>query len=157
MISEIMDKNANTNNQITDVYKFPRAKNIKITFTKTNIAKKVTEIGLRMYSMSITPHQIQQDEFIPIKSCMKCYQIEEHNTSECPKLSEYKVCSECAGNDHTWRECNKGNKKCLNCEGEHRTLAMKCQKRRDAINGKRREKKENITYSNKKGHRSSAK
>ncbi len=71
MTSEIMDKNAFTNNQITDIMKFPRAKNIKITFTRTNIAKKATEMGLRTYCMSIRPDQIQQDTFIPIKSCMK--------------------------------------------------------------------------------------
>lgn len=58
MMAEIMDKNAHTNNQITDRTKFPRANNIKITFTRTNIAKKTTELGMIMYAMSISPSQI---------------------------------------------------------------------------------------------------
>lgn len=85
MMAEIMDKNAHTNNQITDITIFPRAKNIKITFTRTNIAKKATELGMRIYAMSISPYQIQQDKFITLQSCMRCYKIEEHYTSDCPE------------------------------------------------------------------------
>ncbi len=84
--------------------KFSRAKNIKITFTKTNINKKATEIGVRMISMSISPHQTQQDKFIEIKTCMLCYQIETHNTSECPKHKIYKIYSECAEEGNTLKD-----------------------------------------------------
>lgn len=150
IISETMDRNAFTNNQITDLVKISNNnnKNIKITFTKTNIAKRATETGLRMFSMSISPHQIEQDKYIEIKSCMRCYIIEDHNTSECPRPRDYKLCSECAEEGHIWRNCPNNYKKCINCHGEHRTLAMKCQKRKDVINQKRKDERENTTYSN---------
>lgn len=148
MIAEIMDKNAYTNNQITDLMKFPRAKNVKITFTKTSIAKKANEIGLRMFSMSIAPHQIQQDTYIEIKSCMRCYKLEDHISSECTRPAEYKICSECSEEGHTWRECTNTYKRCINCQGDHRTLAMRCQKRKDILNIKRKEGQQNTTYSN---------
>lgn len=127
--------------------KFPRAKNIKITFTKTNIAKKATEIGVRMSSMNISSHQIQQDTFIEIKSCTRYYQLEDHNSSECPKPNDYKICSECSEEGHTWKDCSNGYKKWINCKGDHKTLAMKCQQRRDIINFKRKEGQESTTYS----------
>lgn len=148
MIAEVMDKNAFTNNQITDLQRIQKPKIIKITFTKTNLAKKTTETGLRMFSMSIPPHQIEQDTYIEIKCCMKCYKMEDHFTSECPKPQGYKICSECAEEGHIWTECPNERKKCINCEGEHRTLAMKCLLRKEVIKQKRQTKKENPSYSN---------
>ena len=148
MIDEIMDKNAYTTTKITDLMKIPRTKMIKITFTKTDIARKATECGLRMFSMSLPPHQIVQDNYIELKSCMKCYKIEEHSTPDCPMPKEYRICSECAESGHTWKECTNPSKKCINCDGEHRTLAMKCPKRKEALKQKRRLAKERSTYSN---------
>lgn len=149
MISEIMDKNAYTNNQVTDLLKIPRTKMIKITFTRTSIAKKATETGLRMFSMSIPTHQIEQDTHVEVKSCMRCYKIEDHNTSECPKPQEFKICLECGEEGHIWRDCSSEIKKCINCKGEHRTLAMKCELRKEVIKQKRKERKEaTTTYSN---------
>lgn len=110
MLKEIMDKNLYTNNQITEVLKFPRSKIIKITFTKTTIAKRATESGLRMYSMSIHFHQMQQDKFFPIQTCMRCYKIEDHNPPECPKPTEYKICSECTMEGHRWKDCTNIHK-----------------------------------------------
>lgn len=66
MANESMNKNAFTNNKITDVMKFSKAKNNKVTFGRTNIARKATEIELKMYSISISPHEIQQDTFIAL-------------------------------------------------------------------------------------------
>lgn len=147
MQEEIMSKNAFTENQISDIFKIPRTKIIKITFNNTNIAKKVAENGLKMFSMSIPQHQIEQDPFINIKSCMKCYEIETHHTSECPRSPTYKICSECAEEGHTWKECASINKTCINCKGEHRTLAMKCPRRKEIIKLKRKESKEKPSYS----------
>lgn len=78
MITEIMDKNPFTSNQVQEITKPPRSKMLKITFNTTNTAKKASEQGLRLYSMSIPSYQIEQDKFIEIKTCFRCYKIEDH-------------------------------------------------------------------------------
>lgn len=55
MCNELMDKNPFTSNQVHEIFKFPRAKIRSVTFTKTNVAKKAAEQGLKMFSMSIPP------------------------------------------------------------------------------------------------------
>ena len=51
------------------------------------------------------------------------------------------VCSECAGN-HSFKECTSRIKKCLNCHGPHRTMAMACPLKKEIIKRKRREEDE---------------
>lgn len=104
-----------------------------------------------MFAMSISTHQTEQDTHVEIKSCMKCYKIEDHNTSECPKPQDYKICLECSEEGHIWRDCPSEIKKCINFKGDHRTLAMKCEQRKEVIKQKRKErrkKQNNITKRN---------
>ncbi len=143
-----MEKNSFVEGQVCDVIKIPRTKILKITFSKTSIAKKATEIGLRMFSMSISPYQIKQDTHVNIKNCMRCYMVEDHFTSECPKPADYKICSECGELGHIWRECDSSIKKCINCKKDHRTLAMKCPIRKEITKTKRNEEQQSTTYSN---------
>lgn len=145
--TEIMEKNAFTNGQIQEITKPPRSKMLKITFTSTNIAKKAAEQGLRAFLMSLPPHQMEQDKFIEIKTCYRCYKVEDHFTSDCPKPKEFKICSECGEEGHYWKECASSNKKCVNCQEDHRTLAMRCPLRREAYNNKKTDTK-TATYSN---------
>lgn len=123
-----------------EVFKFPATNRtthtIKIVFEDAIMATKAEADGLRLFNMSIAYHQIKRETYMPIKTCLRCYKIEEHNTSECPQPREYKVCSECSSHDHTWRNCKSPTKRCLNCDQEHRTLAMKCPKRKEAVKKK---------------------
>lgn len=144
---EILKENAWIKEGISNIFKVPRAKIIKICFNDSLTAKNATEKGLLAFHMSIPSHNIKIDEFIPILTCMRCYQLESHTTNNCPMPKEHKVCSECGGKTHTWRECKEATKKCLNCEGQHRTLAYKCPKRKEIIDKKRKETKTNMTYS----------
>ena len=55
-----------------------------------------------------------------------------------------KKCSECAATGHTFRECKeKNNPKCLNCSGNHRTLAAACPIRKEKIKEIREQKRTN--------------
>lgn len=150
MEQEITEKNRFTQGEINTLFKFPKSRTIKITFNKTQIAKKTTEVGLRLFAMSIPPHQIKQHKFYDIKICYKCYEMETHTTRDCPKGTDYKICSECGSEDHIWRDCHREQKKCINCGDEHRTMAMRCPKRKEIINNKRKEEenRQNNTYSN---------
>ena len=134
---------------INSVYKFPRNNIIKISFNQTNTAKKALEKGILGFYMNIPAYNIKQEEFVNINTCLRCYVIEQHPTNQCHKDANYKICSECGEEGHTWRECTSTVKKCLNCNGPHRTLANKCPERKKILNEKLKVQRENksTTYS----------
>ncbi len=90
---EFILRNAWIGDELDFVFKFPNSSTIKVTFTQAAVSKKSTERGPLAFSLSIPPSDIRQETFIPIKCCMKSYKREEHNTKECPKDQEYKICS----------------------------------------------------------------
>lgn len=131
---EIESHNDFAANAIDSVYKFQGSPIIKVTFTSSAPALKSTEQGLKMFKLRIPPYQIQKEEYIPIKTCMKCYKLGEHNTNECNLPKEYTICSECGEEGHKYNRCpNSTTKKCLNCGAAHRTLAYSCPERRKLI------------------------
>lgn len=83
---------------IEEVYKSPRSNTLKITFQQINTAKKALTNGVLMFAMSVPPNQIKQE--IYIITCMKCYQIEDHYTSQGNKPRDHKICSECGETGH---------------------------------------------------------
>ncbi len=120
-----------------EIYKFPRTSTIKITFTQTILAEKCLHTGVKAFSISIPSHQIKPETYVPVKCCMKCYALEQHFTNKCPKPKEFKVCSECSQQGHVCHQWENATKKCLNCDEEHSSLAMKCSKRKQIIKEKR--------------------
>lgn len=76
---------------------------------------------------------------------MRCYKIEDRVASQCDKPRDHKVCSECAAEGHTWRECTSSAKRCINCGGDHRTLAFKCPLRKAALTKAKEESKNKPT------------
>ena len=71
---------------------------------------------------------------------MRCFQLESRSTRECPKSRDFKLCSECSQEGHIWHQCLEQEKKCVNCNGAHSTMAMRCIKRKEIIKNKREEK-----------------
>lgn len=143
--SEIKEEIINHNDwveDITQIYKFPNSNTLKITFQETAKAQKALELGIKMFLMRISPHTMQQDTFLNLMTCMKCYMVEDHSTRNCPKEATYKVCSCCSSNNHTWQECTVERKTCINCQGEHVAVAMQCPVRKEAMNKKRKDLKE---------------
>ncbi len=74
---------------ITDIYKFPNSLTLKITFTKTSLAEKCLEKGIKAFGISLPSHMVKQETYIEVKSCKKCYTLEQHHTAECPKPKDY--------------------------------------------------------------------
>lgn len=133
---------------ISSVTKFQRGRGLKITFSETTLAKKAQEKGLLLFSMRIPTYNIIQDKHHNITTCLRCYALEEHHTSSCPKPRDFKICSECGTEGHIWRECQGGQKRCINCGGGHSTMAMSCGKKKEIINNKRKEERDSPnTYS----------
>lgn len=139
---DIEEKNAWA--KVEEVVKF---KNIpymlKIRFQDIKMARKAQEQGLKIKFFSIPSFQIEEEEFIPITPCYICYKYT-HTVKDCPeKDKNVKLCSECAQRDHTFRECtNRDNPKCLNCSGQHRTLAAACPVRKELVKQYRETKNE---------------
>lgn len=126
----------------------------KIVCTETQMASKILETGLSIFNTRIPPYNCEMEEFTHLLICYRCYQIENHPTSECK--SPTTVCSECSQQGHMWTDCTSETKRCLNCPQEnnfHRTLAAKCPKRKEAIARKKQQEqqqeqqKKTATYS----------
>lgn len=137
--------------KVKSVYKFPSQNKynctFKVEFADADMAFKAVNDGIRLFNMSIASHQITRESYIHITTCLRCYAIEKHSTSACPHPADYLVCSECASEGHTWKQCNNGFKKCLNCSGAHRTLAMSCSKRKEAVAIKKQAQQQSSTKS----------
>lgn len=137
---EIIKSNEWTGTSIS-VFKYPKGNTLKITFAETAQARKSQEAGLLLFSMKIIKFTIKQDVFYNIITCLKCYALETHYTSQYPKDKSFKISSECSQIGHTWRECDKAAKCCINCNGDYLTLAMKCPKKKEIINNKKKKRK----------------
>lgn len=122
--------------EVGEVYKFHRSNTIKITFATSDMAAKASEQGLRIFYFSVPPARMQREVYVPLLTCDRCHAIEQHTTSECPHPATFKLCSECAQQDHTFRDCRSGAKKCLNCGLDHNARAMRCPERKKALKKK---------------------
>lgn len=108
-----------------------------MTFLETPPALKCLEMGLKLFNLRIPRHNIKEEEYISIQTCMRCYKVEDHNTSDCPKDKEYNICSGCGTEGHVWQSCKSSAKSRINCSGEHRPIAHKCSIRKAATQSQR--------------------
>ena len=77
--------------------------------------------------------------FVKLVPCRNCYGYD-HKDKDC--IQEKKVrCAYCAGG-HVQRECTATKPKCINCGGQHRTLAAACRIRKEIIKNKSQEYRE---------------
>ena len=109
-------------------------------FNNTQDADKAVQDGLQIKYQKFQNRNIEKEVFVPVVPCYRCYSYE-HQKRNCPKSDQYKICSNCAGEDHTYNDCNVEFFKCINCGQNHRTLAAKCPIRKDIIRAKIRERR----------------
>ncbi len=115
---ELIQKNNWIQEDLDSIFKFPNSSTIKITFSQTALAKKCTEKGLRAFNISIPLHEIKQETVIPINCCTRGYILAEHAARDCPKDTNYKLCSEWITEGHLWYDCREKTKKRFNCRKE---------------------------------------
>ena len=128
--------------RVRDIFNYDSSKNIKVTFENQHMVSQVLTKGLVLFNLSHPAHNISRKFFVDILTCFKCYQLEDHPTSSCPKSKEYKICSLCDSQEHTHREFISSIRKCINCKEEgndHSTLAMSCSFRKNVSKKKREE------------------
>ena len=128
--------------KVEEVIKIPNNPHIlKVRFETTHMAKKAIDNGILMLHQSIPPKYVEREIFINLTPCYRCYSYD-HQIKECDKDETYKACSECSSKEHTYKDCKETTKKCLNCHLEHRTLAAKCQIRKDIIKKRTKEERD---------------
>lgn len=76
---------------------------LKLRLEETSMVEKAKQRGILAYNMAISPSQIEQETYVHIKTCFKCFQMEDHITTDCP-YTDLKICSECSETGHTFRE-----------------------------------------------------
>ena len=140
--------------KVQEVIKIPTApKILKIRTENAEMVRAAEEKGILIYNMSVPPSSISRDTFVRLDVCFRCYSFH-HKTNDCPTPNVV-ICSECADNTHTYRNCNNNWKRCINCQGDHRTLSAKCPKRKELIQerakiirerSRSRSRGRNITY-----------
>jgi hypothetical protein len=127
--------------KVAEVIKFGTHTHVmKIEFTESGMAHHALENGILAFNVKISSRQIKKEEHIDLLMCFKCYQLEKHTTNECP-TPDLIICSECSGN-HNYRDCKSLLKKCINCKGNHRTMAMACPLKKEMIRTKKVTKEE---------------
>jgi len=114
--------------EIVNIFKIKQYTHIfKIVCLTTAIADKVLENGLLLYYTRIAPSQITREKFTPIKTCFKCYRVNDHDTANCT-ATQIK-CSNCSQAGHTHTQCTTTEKTCLNCpppNNKHSTMYHSC-------------------------------
>lgn len=127
--------------KVAEVIKFGIYTHVfKVEFTTSEMASHTLENGVLLFNVKIAPQQIKREEHIDILMCFKCYKLDHHSTNECP-TPDLVICSECSGN-HNHRDCDSILKKCINCKGSHRTMAMACPLKKEIIKRKKELKEE---------------
>lgn len=139
--------------KVAEVIKFGVHTHVmKIEFTESEMAHHALENGILAFNVKIASRQIKKEEHIDLLMCFNCYKLESHTSKECP-TPDLVVCSECSGN-HNYKDCKSLVKKCINCKGAHRTMAMACPLKKETIRKKKASKeeeqktKEESTYAN---------
>ena len=123
--------------QVDEVIKFPGHTHVfKIEFQTIAMAEKARQNGLLIFHTRIAPNQIEKEFFVDILMCFNCFALDNHTTEKCPNKNNPVICSECTGN-HNFEDCTSITKRCVNCGGPHRTMAMKCPKKKEIAKKKR--------------------
>ena len=81
--------------KVQDIFKYNSSENIKLSFESQHMASYVLTKGSnktnRLFNLSHPAHNICKEIFVKILFCFKCYQLEDHPTSSCPKSKEDKI------------------------------------------------------------------
>ena len=122
--------------KVESVYKFGApSKLVKVRMESPEMAQRAMLDGLYILNQKIPARNIEREIYIKVKPCYNCYSYN-HITKECNKERQT-LCAFCAQSGHRQGECNNRNSpKCINCDGEHRTLAAICPVRKKYIKEK---------------------
>jgi hypothetical protein len=130
--------------QVVQVIKLPSGTAIKLICKSREMAARCLKEGFYMVYLSFPPHALFNEDYIKVSYCYKCYEMNSHTARDCPRGPDYLICSLCSSNEHSYRDCDSTNKKCINCAGNHSTLALSCPSRKYLVSDKRVQRKAQV-------------
>ena len=131
------DLNASNDNlEVVSFVRFPSDKTFKIELASKQMTNLCLKTGIKAFNLYISSNYLALENSHQVTFCFRCYTINNHISSACPKPSTYKVCSLCAKHDHTYKNCGSDERTCLNCEGNHPTMSKACSKYKEALRNK---------------------
>ena len=118
--------------KVEEVVKLPTTSQIlKVRFRTSSMAQKAMDKGIIVLNQSIAPWKVEREIFIKLTACNNCFAYE-HYARNC--LKEKKIlCGYCGEEGHRQGQCKSEAPRCINCQGEHKTLAARCHVRKDLI------------------------
>ena len=131
LVTELNESNDHL--KVTNVFKFPSGKTFKFECESAEMALNCLERGLLLLNLSISPMYLSLEESRDVLYCFKCYEINSHKSTSCPRLSDFKICSLCASENHIFENCESDFRKCLNCSGKHPSMSKACPKYKEAV------------------------
>ena len=135
--------------KVEEIHKFrTTSKMIKVRMSTTQMAQQALKNGIRILHQAIPPRDIEKEMFVKITPCYNCFAYD-HLTKDC-SVEKMTLCAKCAGNNHIQRDCVAVTEKCINCKGNHRTLAAKCPTRKEIQKNKGKELRDRSRSQNKK-------
>ena len=131
----------NTWCKVESVYRLNTpSKMMKITFITPEMAQRALRDGIYILNQSIPTRNLEKEIYIKIKPCYNCFGYD-HATRECNQERKT-VCAFCASENHKQKDCTNNEPKCVNCGGDHRTLAAACPIRKRIIKEKSKQMRE---------------
>ena len=127
--------------RVEEVVKFETTSRIiKVRFLTSNMAQRAEKEGLIVLNQSIPPRRMERELFIRLTPCNNCYGYN-HESRQCPE-EKMILCVNCGAEGHRQGDCTAREPRCINCDGDHRTLAARCPVRKGLIKQKRKEIRE---------------
>ena len=127
--------------EVEEVVKLPTTSQIlKVRFKTSSMAQKAMGKGIIVLNQSIPPWKVEREIFIRLTACNNCFAYE-HDARNCPKEKKI-LCGYCGEEGHRQGQCKSEAPRCINCQGEHKTLAARCHVRKDSIKRRRKEVRE---------------
>ena len=123
--------------KVSEIVKMPTtSKMLKIKFESTHMAQRALEEGVVILYQRIPPRRIEREIFVRLQPCNNCFGYS-HETKNCSK-GKMTLCAFCGEEGHRQQQCTSTAPKCINCGEAHKTLAARCQIRKDLIKEKRK-------------------
>ena len=123
--------------KVSEIVKMPTtSKMLKIKFENTYMAQRALEEGIVILYRRIPPHRIEREIFVRLQPCNNCFGYN-HETKNCNK-GKMTLCAFCGEEGHRQQQCKSTAPRCTNCGKAHKTLAARCQIRKDLIKEKRK-------------------
>ena len=120
--------------QVESIYRIPStSKILKIRLKTQQMAQVALDKVIKILHQHIPKWNIEKELFIRLTPCRNCYKYD-HRLKDCKDEKKLR-CTFCAG-EHRQNECREKSPKCINCGGQHQTLAAACKIRKDLIKKK---------------------